>query len=363
MVYYKMVIKWKSIPFGKTLSDGSDRKEGNAVEREYADGGRDRTRGKLLLLVLIVLGECACTVQGAGITPGVLLFASAAAGSAALLADRIPLPLALLCLLPAIPFAYASNGSCVSALRLFAVLLLIPAAYLPLTGKGDLRKAAAVSAFPVTLAVLGILAALMLRTGNGIGPEAAKTVLARPLDAVREAILSVKTTHDGREYALFDTGETEYYVDALLCVLPGLIGNAALVLSWLTAVLARVLSLVFGFGREEAEERYAARASAVSGLFYLIPLLLILFPLPAVPFYVCANLMLLFLPGALLECFAALRFLWKEEAYRLGALVLTVLLILLIPKHLFPDILLSGALGGLSAIVTSVLGRVRNRRT
>ena len=313
------------------------------------------------LLVPIAIGLGCCAVSSAGFpTPGSLLYASAAAASLALLAEAISLPLVFLCFLPAIPFAFAATGSFSPLFALPIVLFLLPAALLPARGKASLHRACALSAFLLFLYAGGFF----LCRVTPFGPVSAETVKAAfpaQAQAVKEAILSIRTLHNGASYALFSEADAGFYLDSLISVLPALTGGCALILSFLAAAAVHAVSKPLKLEREEAEETFSSRMRPLSAGIFLLSLLLLLFPLPGLFFMTAANLALLLLPGFWLEAFRLLRFLWKTESVRLAALFLTVLFLALIPKKLPLDLLLFGLTGALSVLTDAVRRRLSTK--
>lgn len=321
--------------------------------------GKSRSKAALTaILVPITIGLVCCAVSSPGLpSPGSLLYAAAASASLALLAGVIPLPLIFLCLLPAIPFTFAATGSLSPLLMLPVVLFLFPAALLPAGGKATLHRACALSAFLLFLYAGG----LFLFRVTALGPLSSGTVKAAfpvQAQAVKEAILSIRSLHNGTSYALFSEADAEFYLNSLISVLPGLGGSVFLILSFLASAAVHAVSDPLKLKCEEADEAFSSRMSPLSTGIFLLSLLLLLLPLPALFFMTAANLALLLLPGFWLEAFRLLRFLWRTERVRLFALFLTVLFLVLIPKELPLDLLLFGLTGALSILISSLLRRL-----
>ncbi|MCQ2425629.1 MAG: hypothetical protein MJ070_05735 [Lachnospiraceae bacterium] len=336
----------------------SDRKAGPAPVSRSAPEAAPKTGKKAALTALLVpiaIGLGCCAVSSAGFpTPGSLLYAAAAAASLALLAEAVSLLLVFLCLLPAIPFAFAATGSFSPLFALPIVLLLLPAALLPARGKATLHRACALSAFLLFLYAAGFFLHRVTASGP-VSPETVRAAFPTQAEAVKEAILSIRTLHNGVYYALFSEADAEFYLDSLISVLPALTGGCALILAFLASAAVRAVAGPMKLNREEAEEAFSSRMSPLSAGIFLLSLLLLLLPLPALFFMTAANLFLLLLPGFWLEAFRLLRFLWKTERVRLAALFLTVLFLALIPKRFPLDLLLFGLTGALTVLIGAVL--------
>lgn len=323
-------------------------------ERTSAPGRRKNAQ--TVLLVPITVGLICCAASSCGIpTPGDLLFCALAAASLSLLSETVPLPLVFLCFLPSVPFAYAAAGSFLPLLRLPVILFLLPAAILPVRGKETLHRACMFSALLLFLYAGGFFLSAVLRTGSSLSANAVRKAFPGQAEAVREAILSIRSVHGGSSYSLFSEQDAEFYLNSLISVLPALAGGCFLILSFLASETAHALSGPLFLRREEAEDAFSSRMRPFSAVLFLLSLVLLLFPLPDLIFMTAANLMLLFLPCCWLEAFLLLRFLWKKESVRLAALLLTVLFLALIPKRLPLDFLLFGLTGALSALTGAVL--------
>lgn len=336
---------------------GSETVDSERKPGENAGDSVRRTAALTALLVPIAIGLGCCAVSAAGFpTPGSLLYAAAASASLALLAEAVSLPLVFLCLLPAIPFAFAAAGSFSPLFTLPVILFLLPAALLPARGKMTLHRACTLSAFLLFLYAGGFF---LFRVAS-LGPLSQETVreaFPAQAQAVKEAILSIRTLHNGSYYALFSEADAEFYLDSLITVLPALAGGCALILAFLAAEAVFAVSGPLKLKREEAEAAFSSRMSPVSAGIFLLSLLLLLLPLPALIFMTAANLLLFLLPGFWLEAFRLLRLLWKTEKVRLAALFLTVLFLALIPKRFPLDLLLFGLTGALSVLTGALFGR------